>query len=61
MSRQPAAGEMARISSERAAALRQRVDVFMDEQVFTTVEPLCREQVHGSGDPATRYRTPPVR
>ena len=32
----------------------------MDEQLFP-VEQLYREQVHGSGDPATRYRTPPVR
>jgi acyl-CoA dehydrogenase len=45
--------------SERAAALRRRLDAFMDGQVFPA-EHLYREQVHGSGDPATRYRTPPV-
>ena len=45
--------------SERAAALRQRIDAFMDTQVFP-VEHLYREQVHASGDPATRTRTPPV-
>jgi acyl-CoA dehydrogenase len=45
--------------SERAAALRQQIDQFMDRFVFP-VEHLYREQVHGSGDPGTRYRTPPV-
>ena len=45
--------------SERAAALRRRIDDFMDTQVFP-VEHLYREQVHASGDPATRLRTPPV-
>ena len=45
--------------SERAAALRQRIDAFMDTQVFP-VEHLYREQVHASGDLATRTRTPPV-
>jgi acyl-CoA dehydrogenase len=45
--------------SERAAALRRRIDDFMDTQVFP-VEHLYREQVHASGDPATRTRTPPV-
>ena len=45
--------------SERAAALRQQIDDFMDRFVFP-VEHLYREQVHGSGDPGTRYRTPPV-
>lgn len=45
--------------SERAAALRQRIDDFMDRHVFP-VEHLYREQVHASGDPATRYRAPPV-
>ena len=44
---------------ERAAALRRRIDDFMDTQVFP-VEHLYREQVHASGDPATRTRTPPV-
>ena len=45
--------------SEQATALRRRVDDFMDAQVFP-VENLYREQVHASGDPATRTRTPPV-
>ncbi len=45
--------------NERTAALRRRLDAFMDEHVFP-VEHLYREQVHGSGDPATRCRTPPV-
>ena len=45
--------------NERADALRRRIDDFMDTQVFP-VEHLYREQVHASGDPATRYRTPPV-
>ena len=45
--------------SEQATALRRRVDAFMDTQVFP-VEHLYREQVHASGDPATRTRTPPV-
>ena len=44
--------------SARAATLRQQVDDFMDRHVFP-VEHLYREQVHG-GDPAARYRTPPV-
>ena len=39
--------------NERAAALRRRIDDFMDTQVFP-VEHLYREQVHASGDPATR-------
>ena len=45
--------------SDHATALRHRLDAFMDEQVFP-VEHLYREQVHASGDPATRTRTPPV-
>jgi acyl-CoA dehydrogenase len=45
--------------NERARALRQQIDDFMDRQVFP-VEPLYREQVHASGDARTRYRTPPV-
>ncbi|MFO1330740.1 MAG: acyl-CoA dehydrogenase family protein [Rubrivivax sp.] len=45
--------------SARTAELLRRVDAFMDEQVFPA-EHLYREQVHDSGDPATRYRTPPV-
>jgi acyl-CoA dehydrogenase len=45
--------------SERVAGLRQRIDDFMDRHVFP-VEHLYREQVHGSGDPRARYRTPPV-
>jgi acyl-CoA dehydrogenase len=45
--------------SEHAAALRQRIDDFMDGRVFP-VEHLYREQVHASGDPRTRFRTPPV-
>jgi acyl-CoA dehydrogenase len=45
--------------SDHATALQRRVDAFMDAHVFP-VEHLYREQVHASGDPATRYRTPPV-
>ena len=45
--------------SPRSADLLRRVDAFMDEHVFP-VEHLYREQVHASGDPATRTRTPPV-
>src|SRR5512132_1389596 len=45
--------------SDRVADLRQRIDDFMDRHVFP-VEHLYRQQVHGSGDPGARYRTPPV-
>ena len=45
--------------NERAAALRRRIDASWTTQVFP-VEHLYREQVHASGDPATRTRTPPV-
>jgi acyl-CoA dehydrogenase len=45
--------------SPRVIGLRRRIDAFMDEHVFP-VEHLYREQVHGSGDPSARRRTPPV-
>jgi acyl-CoA dehydrogenase len=45
--------------SERAATLGRRVDDFMDLHFFP-VEHLYRDEVHAGGDPATRYRTPPV-
>ena len=45
--------------NEDMSALRRRIDAFMDEHVFP-VEHLYREQVHASGDPATRTCTPPV-
>ena len=46
-------------ASPRVVELERRLDAFMDEHVFPA-EHLYREQVHGSGDPATRHRTPPV-
>ncbi len=45
--------------SDRAVALQRQISDFMDRHVLP-VEHLYREQVHASGDPHTRYRTPPV-